>query len=64
LSTCIRQEQDGRLDVLVNDTGGGDSLTQWGVPFWQHSLENGLTLIKAQPDWETYVRHTLGIERG
>mgnify|MGYP000002903683 CR=1 FL=1 len=39
----IRREQ-GRLDVLVNDVWGGDALTVWGVPFWEHSLENGLLM--------------------
>jgi NAD(P)-dependent dehydrogenase (short-subunit alcohol dehydrogenase family) len=38
----IGQEQAGRLDVLVNDIWGGDPLTQWGAPFWRHSLADGL----------------------
>lgn len=40
----IAKEQDGRLDILVNDIWGGDPLTQWGVPFWEHNLENGLKM--------------------
>jgi len=40
----IAAEQDGRLDVLVNDIWGGDPLTRWGVPFWEHPLEDGLAL--------------------
>lgn len=40
----IDREQDGQLDVLVNDIWGGEQLTQWGVPFWEHSLDNGLLL--------------------
>jgi NAD(P)-dependent dehydrogenase (short-subunit alcohol dehydrogenase family) len=40
----VRAEQSGRLDILVNDVWGGDSLTQWDVPFWKHSLENGLRM--------------------
>jgi NAD(P)-dependent dehydrogenase (short-subunit alcohol dehydrogenase family) len=43
LAGRIRDEQDGRLDVLVNDVWGGDRLTQW-VPFWEHSLEDGLRM--------------------
>lgn len=31
----IGREQDGRLDLLVNDIWGGDPLTEWGVPFWE-----------------------------
>jgi NAD(P)-dependent dehydrogenase (short-subunit alcohol dehydrogenase family) len=40
----VRDEQDGRLDILVNDIWGGDSLTQWETPFWNHSLDNGLLM--------------------
>ncbi|TMV48319.1 SDR family NAD(P)-dependent oxidoreductase [Paenibacillus mesophilus] len=40
----IRREQDGRLDILVNDIWGGDPLTQWETPFWEHSLSNGLLM--------------------
>ncbi len=39
----VADEQDGRLDVLVNDVWGGDPLTEW-VPFWEHDLENGLRI--------------------
>ena len=39
----ISDEQDGRLDVLVNDIWGGDPLTQW-VAFWEHDLANGLEI--------------------
>lgn len=39
----IAAEQDGRLDVLVNDIWGGDPLTQWR-PFWEHDLANGLQI--------------------
>ena len=41
----IAQEQDGRLDVLVNDIWGGDPLTKWGVPFYEHSLTDGLKML-------------------
>lgn len=40
----VRDEQDGRLDILVNDIWGGDSLTQWETPFWNHSLDDGLLM--------------------
>ena len=43
LTDRIRTEQDGRLDLLVNDIWGGDPLTEWR-PFWEHSLENGLRI--------------------
>jgi NAD(P)-dependent dehydrogenase (short-subunit alcohol dehydrogenase family) len=44
LAARLRAEQDGRLDVLVNDVWGGDPLTEWGKPFWEHSLEDGLRI--------------------
>lgn len=40
----VRREQNGQLDVLVNDVWGGDALTNWGQPFWEHSLSNGLLM--------------------
>jgi len=46
----IASEQDGRLDVLVNDIWGGDPLTHWGVPFWEHSLDDGLRLHRQAVD--------------
>ncbi|MFC3801731.1 SDR family oxidoreductase [Cohnella sp. GCM10012308] len=42
----IADEQGGRLDIAVNDIWGGESLTQWGVPFWEHDLEKGLAMQK------------------
>jgi NAD(P)-dependent dehydrogenase (short-subunit alcohol dehydrogenase family) len=41
----IDAEQDGRLDVLVNDIWGGDPLIDWSKPFWEHSLADGLRAI-------------------
>ena len=40
----IKDEQDGQLDILVNDIWGGDPLADWGVPFWEHSLDDGLLM--------------------
>src|SRR5262245_49935256 len=42
----IDAEQDGRLDVLVNDVWGGDPLTQWDTPFWEQDLDTGLRLLR------------------
>lgn len=36
----------GRLDVLVNDIWGGDSLTEWGKRFWEVDLANGFALFE------------------
>ena len=40
----VAQEQQGRLDILVNDIWGGDALSEWGKPFWEQSLPNGLLM--------------------
>ena len=40
----IRAEQ-GRLDILVNDVWGGETLKEWDKPVWAHNLENGLRLL-------------------
>jgi NAD(P)-dependent dehydrogenase (short-subunit alcohol dehydrogenase family) len=40
----IDREQ-GRLDVLVNDVWGGETLFEWDVPVWEHDLANGLRLL-------------------
>ena len=39
----IAAEQEGRLDILVNDVWGGDPLTRWR-PFWEHDLDDGLQI--------------------
>jgi len=41
----IRNEQSGKLDILVNDIWGGDGLTVWGKTFWEHSLQDGLKIL-------------------
>lgn len=40
----VEQEQ-GKLDILVNDVWGGDELTEW-KPFGESSLEKGLLMIE------------------
>ncbi len=37
--------KEGRLDILVNDIWGGESLTEWGTSFWELSLEKGFAMI-------------------
>ncbi len=41
----IKREHGG-LDILVNDVWGGDDLTEWGKPLWEHSLEKGLLMLE------------------
>ncbi|MBU5671668.1 SDR family oxidoreductase [Paenibacillus brevis] len=40
----VNQEQDGRLDILVNDIWGGEHLTHWDTPFWEQPLQDGLLM--------------------
>ena len=49
--------EHGRLDVLVNDVWGGDPLTQWDTPLWQHSLSNGLRLLRLAIDTHIITSH-------
>ena len=44
LAARVRADHDGRLDVLVNSLWGGDPLTDWDAPFWEHSLDDGLRM--------------------
>src|SRR5712692_7198320 len=41
----IKRRRKG-LDILVNDVWGGDALTEFGKPFWQVNLDNGLHMLK------------------
>lgn len=40
----IKKEQNGQLDILVNNIWGGEQLTEWEKPFWEHSLSKGLLM--------------------
>lgn len=41
----VKQEQ-GKLDILVNDVWGGDELTEWGKPFWELDWQKGRTMLE------------------
>jgi NAD(P)-dependent dehydrogenase (short-subunit alcohol dehydrogenase family) len=57
LAERIEGEQDGRLDVLVNDVWGGDPLTDWSAPFWRHSLDDGLALVRQAVETHIITSH-------
>ena len=40
----IEREQ-GRLDILVHDIWGAETIFEWDVPVWEHSLEKGLRVL-------------------
>ncbi|HEV2146664.1 MAG TPA: SDR family oxidoreductase [Longimicrobiaceae bacterium] len=54
----VREEQ-GRLDVLVNDVWGGDELAEPG-PFWTHSMEKGL-LMQERAVWSHLITARHGV---
>ncbi|GIQ68112.1 SDR family NAD(P)-dependent oxidoreductase [Xylanibacillus composti] len=56
LVTRIKEEQ-GRLDILVNDIWGGEYLTEWEVPVWEHSLEKGLRMLRLAIDTHLITSH-------
>ncbi|WP_437821317.1 SDR family oxidoreductase [Sorangium sp. So ce1078] len=52
----IDREQ-GRLDVLVNDVWGGEHLFAWNKPLWEHSLDNGMRLLRLAIDTHILTSH-------
>ncbi|WII39128.1 SDR family oxidoreductase [Paenibacillus thiaminolyticus] len=51
------EDEQGRLDILVNDVWGGEYLTQWNVPVWEHSLERGLRMLRLAIDTHLITSH-------
>lgn len=52
----IDREQ-GRLDILVNDIWGGEYMTEWNVPVWEHSLDKGLRILRLAIDTHLITSH-------
>ncbi|XVQ10948.1 SDR family oxidoreductase [Spirillospora sp. CA-255316] len=50
-------KEHGRLDLLVNDVWGGDALTRWDRPLWEHDLRDGLTLLHRAVDTHIITSH-------
>lgn len=42
----INTEQNGQLDILVNDIWGGETLAEWGKPFWELSMDKALLMLE------------------
>ncbi|RNB82408.1 SDR family oxidoreductase [Brevibacillus fluminis] len=51
------EHEQGRLDILVNDVWGGEYLTQWNVPVWEHSLERGFRMLRLAIDTHIITSH-------
>jgi NAD(P)-dependent dehydrogenase (short-subunit alcohol dehydrogenase family) len=52
----IEREQ-GRLDVLVNDVWGGEHLFAWDRKLWEHSLDDGMRLLRLAIDTHILTSH-------
>jgi len=52
----IEREQ-GRLDILVNDIWGGENMVEWNVPVWEHSLEQGMRMLRLSIDTHIITSH-------
>lgn len=58
LAARIEAEQDGRLDILVDDTWGGDQWIEW-KPLWEHDLDKGLQALHNGLGTHLITLHTL-----
>jgi NAD(P)-dependent dehydrogenase (short-subunit alcohol dehydrogenase family) len=52
-------DEQGRLDVLVNDVWGGEKLAQWDTPIWEHDLDKGLRILRLAVDTHLITSHHL-----
>ncbi|MEU9733094.1 SDR family oxidoreductase [Streptomyces sp. NPDC048002] len=50
-------DEQGRLDVLVNDVWGGEKLFGWDVPVWEHDLDDGLRLLRLAVETHAITSH-------
>ncbi|MFB9753199.1 SDR family oxidoreductase [Paenibacillus hodogayensis] len=51
------ENEQGKLDVLVNDIWGAEHLIEWNVPVWEHSLEGGLRMLRLAIDTHIITSH-------
>jgi NAD(P)-dependent dehydrogenase (short-subunit alcohol dehydrogenase family) len=51
------EDEQGRLDVLVNDVWGAEYLAEWNVPVWEHSLEKGFRMLRLAIDTHITTSH-------
>jgi NAD(P)-dependent dehydrogenase (short-subunit alcohol dehydrogenase family) len=49
--------EQGRLDVLVNDIWGGESLFSWDQRLWEHSLDKGMRILRLAIDTHIITSH-------
>jgi NAD(P)-dependent dehydrogenase (short-subunit alcohol dehydrogenase family) len=62
LADRVRRDQ-GRLDVLVNDIWGAETLkggpAQWNIPIWELDLDVGLRILRLAVDTHLITSHHL-----
>ncbi len=51
------EEEQGRLDILVNDIWGAEHFFEWNTPVWEHSLEKGLRMLRLAIDTHLITSH-------
>jgi NAD(P)-dependent dehydrogenase (short-subunit alcohol dehydrogenase family) len=51
------EQEAGRLHVLVNDIWGGEQLTEWNKPVWEHALDKGLRMLRLALDTHLITSH-------
>jgi NAD(P)-dependent dehydrogenase (short-subunit alcohol dehydrogenase family) len=51
------EKEQGQLDILVNDIWGGENLTDWNKPVWEHSLEDGLRTLRLAIETHLVTSH-------
>jgi len=42
----VAAEQQGQLDLLINDVWGGEGLMEWAKAFWELDIEQAITMIQ------------------
>jgi len=50
-------DEQGRLDLLVNDIWGGEHLFAWDTPVWAHDLDDGLRLLRLAVETHAITSH-------
>ncbi|MFI8165936.1 SDR family oxidoreductase [Streptomyces sp. NPDC085931] len=50
-------DEQGRLDVLVNDIWGGEKLFEWDATLWEHDLDKGLRLLRLAVETHAITSH-------
>lgn len=51
------ENEQGRLDILVNDVWGAEYLAEWNVPVWKHSLDSGFRMLRLAIDTHIMTSH-------